>query len=277
MRTQKPLVSRLGVAAWGIPLIIVVTLLGSWVFTLFIAFAAAIALYEFCSLAETRHLNPQTFPAVLLAFLAVFSANFLIAGYWISLMLALAVVLSFIEIRFGERQGLRDLPITLFGWVYIPLFLGTLVYIRGAVWDDFQTSAMYTLYLFSAIWICDTAAYAGGRALGKHKMAPFVSPKKTWEGAFFGLLGSVAWALLWWPFLAVKTDLNDLLFLAVVVGVIGQLGDLIESYFKRSSGVKDSGGLLAEHGGVLDRFDSLILSAPFIFIYQVAHARITLF
>ena len=155
--------------------------------------------------------------------------------------------------------------------------LGTLVYLRAAVWDDSQTTAVYTLYLFSAIWICDTAAYVGGKAVGKHRMAPFVSPKKTWEGALFGLLGSVLWAILWWPVLAVKTDLNDLIFVAVVVGVIGQLGDLVESYFKRSSKVKDSGTLLAEHGGVLDRFDSLILSAPFIFIYQLAHFRISLF
>jgi phosphatidate cytidylyltransferase len=277
MHAQKPLISRLGVAAWGIPLIILVTLLGGWVFALFFAFIAAIALYEFYSLAETRHLNPQTFPAVLLAFLAVFSTNYILAGYWLGLMLTLAVLLAFIEIRFGEQQGLRDLPVTLFGWVYIPLLLGTLVYLRAAVWDDSQTTAIYTLFLFSAIWVCDTAAYTGGKAMGKHHMAPFVSPKKTWEGAFFGLLGSVLWAILWWPVLAVKTDLNDLIFVAVIVGVIGQMGDLVESYFKRSSNVKDSGTMLAEHGGVLDRFDSLILTAPFIFIYQLGHSRIILF
>ncbi|TKJ40292.1 hypothetical protein CEE37_08170 [candidate division LCP-89 bacterium B3_LCP] len=277
MQNQRPLITRLGVAAWGIPLIFIVTLLGGWVFALFVAVIAGIALFEFYSMAETRHFNPQTFPAVLSAVLAVFMAEFLLPGHWLALMLILAVLLAFIEIRFGERQAYRDLPLTIFGWIYIPLFLGLLVYIRSAVWDDLQISTGYTLYLFSSIWICDTAAYAGGKAFGRHRMSPYVSPRKTWEGFFFGVMGAFIWAFLWWPFLAGRTDLNDLLFVAVVVGLVGQFGDLIESYFKRSAGVKDSGTLLSEHGGVLDRFDSLILSVPFVFIWQVAHYHINLF
>lgn len=277
MTSRRPLTTRLGVAAWGVPLIIIVIYLGGWVFALFVALIAGIALYEFYSLAETRHLAPQTSPAILLAVPAVLSAQFLPAGCWISLMFLLAIVLTFIEMRFGEREGLRDLPVTFFGWVYVPLLLGTLIYIRNVAWNDLQPSAGYTLYLFSAIWICDTAAYAGGRILGRHKLAPYVSPNKTWEGAFFGLVGAFIWAYLWMPFLSGKTDGRDLLYVALIVGVIGQLGDLIESYFKRSAGVKDSGNLLPEHGGALDRFDSLILSAPFVFIYQLAVGRINLF
>lgn len=277
MNAQKPLAARIGVAAWGVPLVIIVIYMGGWIFTLFVALVAAIALYEFYTLAESRHLNPQTFPAVLLAFVAVLVAQLLPAGGWLSLMFLLAVLLAFIEIRFGERQGLRDLPITLFGWAYIPLMLGTLIFIRGVLWDDLEPSAAYTLFLISAIWICDTAAYAGGKALGWHKMSPYVSPGKTWEGAFIGLAAAILWAVLWMPFLSRETGSRDLLYVAIVVGVIGQLGDLIESYFKRSAGVKNSGALLSEHGGALDRFDSLILSAPFVFIYQVAMGRIQLF
>ncbi len=277
MTEQKPLLARLSVAAWGIPLIIVVVCLGGWIFALFVALVAAIALFEFYSLAETRHLNPQTFPAVLLAAVAVFLTHFLSAGNWIGLMFLLALLLAFIEIRFGEREGLRDLPITLFGWAYIPLLLGTLVYVRNATWNDFQPSTAYTLYLLSSIWVCDTAAYAGGKVFGRHNLAPYVSPKKTWEGAAFGLAGALFWAILWIPFLASKTNGWDLLYVALVVGIIGQSGDLIESYFKRSAGVKDSGTLLGEHGGALDRFDSLILTVPFVFIYQVAQGRVGLF
>jgi len=277
MTEQKPLLARLSVAAWGIPLIIVVVCLGGWIFALFVALVAAIALFEFYSLAETRHLNPQTFPAVLLAAVAVFLTHFLSAGNWIGLMFLLALLLAFIEIRFGEREGLRDLPITLFGWAYIPLLLGTLVCVRNATWNDLQPSAAYTLYLLSSIWICDTAAYAGGKVFGRHNLAPYVSPKKTWEGAAFGLAGALLWAILWIPFLASKTNGWDLLYVALIVGVIGQSGDLIESYFKRSAGVKDSGTLLGEHGGALDRFDSLILTVPFVFIYQVALGRVGLF
>jgi len=277
MSQSKSLFARLGVAAWGIPLIILVIYFGGAIYALFIALVAGIALYEFYSIAETRHLAPQTSPAVLLAAIAVFSAQYLPAGCWISLMLLLAILLVFIEIRFGERRGLRDVPVTIFGWIYIPLLLGTLIYVRNAVWNDLERSPIYTLYLFSAIWICDTAAYVGGKLIGRHKLAPYVSPKKTWEGFIFGILGAFFWAYLWIPFLVGKTDTLDPYYVALIVGTIGQLGDLVESYFKRSAGVKDSSNLLPEHGGALDRFDSLILAAPFVFIYLLAAGRIELF
>jgi phosphatidate cytidylyltransferase len=277
MPKPKPLALRLSVAAWGIPLIVLLIFFGGWLFSLFVAVISAIALFEFYTLAETRHMNPQKFPAALMAFIVVFLAAFISAGPWIVIMFLLALVLAFLDIRFGENNAWRDLPLTIFGWLYIPLLLGTLVYVRGAVWDDGVTSYSYTLYLITAIWICDTAAYAGGKALGKHKLAPYVSPNKTWEGAFFGLAGAVLWAILWIPILRGKTDGLDLLYVALIVGIIGQLGDLIESYFKRSAGVKDAGNLLPEHGGALDRFDSLILSAPFVFIYQVVMDRISVF
>jgi phosphatidate cytidylyltransferase len=277
MSNSKPLATRLGVAAWGIPLIILVIYLGGAVFALFIALVAAIALYEFYAMAETRHLNPQTFPAVFFALPAVLSAQFLLPGCWLSLMFGLAILLTFIEIRFGERQALRDLPITIFGWVYIPLLLGTLILLRNAIFADGESSPLYMLYLFSSVWVCDTAAYIGGKLLGRHKLAPYVSPKKTWEGAAFGLIGAFLWAFLCMPFLKGTTSHQDVYYVALVVGTIGQLGDLVESYFKRSAGVKDSGNLLPEHGGALDRFDSLILTAPVIFLYQLGQGRIELF
>ena len=277
MPNSKPLIARLGVAAWGIPLIVLVIYLGGSVFALFVALVAAIALFEFYALAETRHLNPQSFPAVLLSVPAVLSAQFLLPGCWLSLMFGLAILLVFIEIRFGERQALRDLPITIFGWAYIPLLLGALIFLRNAIFNQGQPSALYMLYFFSSIWICDTAAYAGGKFLGRHKLAPYISPKKTWEGAFFGIVGAFLWAYICAPFLKGVTNAQDVYYVALVVGVAGQLGDLIESYFKRSAGVKDSGSLLPEHGGALDRFDSLILTAPFIFLYQLGAGRIELF
>jgi len=265
------------VALWGIPLIIGLIYLGGIAFSGFVALIAGIALFEFYAMAETRGMAPQSSPAVLLAVPAVFAAALLPAGGWLALMFVLAVILVFIEIRFGERQAFRDVPVTIFGWGYIPLLLGMLVFVRGAVFETGDPAWLYTLYFLSSIWICDTAAYTGGRALGRHRMAPYVSPRKTWEGAFFGLAGALLWAALWIPLLAEHTSARDLFYVALVVGTAGQLGDLVESYFKRSAGVKDSGTLLPEHGGALDRFDSLILSVPFVFFYQVWAGRITLF
>jgi phosphatidate cytidylyltransferase len=277
MPSSKPLITRLGVAAWGIPLVMVIIYLGGIAFALFIALIAAIALHEFYAMAEIKGMNPQAMPAVLLAILGIVAALYLTAGWWLGLMFTLAVLLIFLEMRFGERHALRDIPITLFGWFYIPLLLGTLIFIRGCAFDDSEPSRLYTLFFLSSIWITDTAAYFGGKLLGRHKLARYVSPKKTWEGAFFGLAGAFFWAWLWIPYLADKTNSQDLYFVALIVGVMGQLGDLVESYFKRSAGVKDSGNLLPEHGGALDRFDSLILSAPFVFFYQAAVGRIPLF
>lgn len=111
------------------------------------------------------------------------------------------------------------------------------------------------------IWAGDTAAIFAGKALGKHKLAPSISPNKTWEGSIANLLAAVAAAAALGYFL--KYPMDKMLILGVSCGVIGQLGDLFESYLKRQTGVKDSGNLLPGHGGVFDRLDSLLMTAPF--------------
>lgn len=125
------------------------------------------------------------------------------------------------------------------------------------------------LLLFALVitWAADTTAYFVGRAFGKHPLAPHISPKKTWEGSLGSLIGSllVAYAFRFW----IPIPLIHLLIMAVLGNVAGQMGDLLESAYKRSAGVKDSGGLLPGHGGVLDRIDALILCIPVIWYYLV--------
>lgn len=125
------------------------------------------------------------------------------------------------------------------------------------------------LLLFALVitWAGDTAAYFVGRAIGKHPLAPHISPKKTWEGSVGGMVGSllVAWAFHYW----IRIPIGHLMAMAVIGNVAGQMGDLLESAYKRSAGVKDSGGLLPGHGGVLDRIDALILCIPVIWYYVV--------
>jgi phosphatidate cytidylyltransferase len=111
------------------------------------------------------------------------------------------------------------------------------------------------------IWAGDTAAIFAGKAFGKHKLAPSISPNKTWEGSIANLLAAVGAAPALGYFL--KYPMDKMLLLGVSCGVIGQLGDLFESYLKRQAGVKDSGNLLPGHGGVFDRLDSLLMTAPF--------------
>ena len=123
------------------------------------------------------------------------------------------------------------------------------------------------LFALAITWAADTVAYFVGRAIGKHPLAPHISPKKTWEGSIGGLAGSllVAYGFHFW----LTISLPHLLAMATLGNIAGQMGDLLESACKRSAGVKDSGGLLPGHGGVLDRIDALILCIPVIWYYLV--------
>ena len=123
------------------------------------------------------------------------------------------------------------------------------------------------LFACGITWAGDTLAYFVGRAFGKHPLAPELSPKKTWEGSVGSMVGSlvVAYAFSYW----IKIPFGHLLAMGAVGNVAGQMGDLLESAYKRSAGVKDSGGLLPGHGGILDRIDALILCIPAIWYYLV--------
>jgi phosphatidate cytidylyltransferase len=123
------------------------------------------------------------------------------------------------------------------------------------------------MFVLVITWIGDTAAYFVGRAIGKHPLAPVLSPKKSWEGSIASILGALLVAVLFSRWLIVP--LPHLLAMAAVGNVAGQAGDLLESAYKRSAGVKDSGSLLPGHGGVLDRIDALILAIPVVWYYWI--------
>ncbi len=153
------------------------------------------------------------------------------------------------------------------------LYLGlTLGHVGGLLTEGLpearETGEDLLVLALAAVYVGDTFAYYGGRLLGRHSLAPGISPAKTWEGALAGLLGAVVGALaapLWfWQALPVA----HAVVLGVVLGVAGILGDLVESLLKRAATVKDSGGLLPGHGGILDRVDSLLLAAPVLYWYH---------
>jgi phosphatidate cytidylyltransferase len=120
--------------------------------------------------------------------------------------------------------------------------------------------------LFVSVWLADTAAYFVGLSFGKHKLFPRISPKKSWEGAIGGVVGSTAAFVGMSKLLLPGVPLNMAVGCGVVIGIIGPIGDLAESLLKRDAVVKDSGGILPGHGGVFDRFDSMLFAAPAVLV-----------
>lgn len=123
------------------------------------------------------------------------------------------------------------------------------------------------LSLLVSIWMCDTAAYFAGSTWGKHKLFPRVSPGKSWEGAVAGLLAAIATMVVGRIYVLEYLSAPHAVVLGIFIGVFGQLGDLVESRFKRDANVKDSSALIPGHGGVYDRFDSLVFVAPIVYLY----------
>jgi phosphatidate cytidylyltransferase len=173
-------------------------------------------------------------------------------------IVGLGILASFTRLEVKQRLG--ALVESAGGLLLVALPVSYLVRIAG-----FSSGRRFLLLILVLMWVGDTSAYFVGKSLGRLPMAPVLSPKKTWEGAAANLLGSVVAGVVaarWLPLPAVSV-----LILAVLANVAGQAGDLLESAYKRSAGVKDSGQLLPGHGGMLDRIDSLALAAPVAWWY----------
>jgi phosphatidate cytidylyltransferase len=121
-------------------------------------------------------------------------------------------------------------------------------------------------FLIGVIWLGDIGAYYGGKNFGRNKLSPHISPGKTREGAIAGIVSCALWAVLWCSYALAHLPIWKWIVIAVLTSVVAQAGDLLESLYKRAYAVKDSGGLIPGHGGVFDRFDSLILAAPFFYL-----------
>jgi phosphatidate cytidylyltransferase len=159
---------------------------------------------------------------------------------------------------------LRAASSTLFPVLFVGMTLGTVVGLRVRAGDD----GTDTLLLLLVCVICsDTAAYYVGSAIGRHRMAPVLSPRKTWEGAAGGLVASIGGALVAHFWFYQRLSVAHALAIGVLLSVAGVCGDLAESMVKRAAGAKDSSALLPGHGGLLDRVDSLLLAGPAFYYY----------
>jgi phosphatidate cytidylyltransferase len=273
---------RILTAAILVPLVLVLVFLSPrWhvLFVCAVAVVAALAGWEYLGLAQNLAARPPRI-AVAVALLLLFAGyhewpDFIAAIFGV-LNLALLILCTF---RGPVEQVLADASASIFCMFYI----GSTLLALPSLHEQANGPSLVA-FLLCVVWAGDSTALYVGRALGRHRLAPRLSPGKSWEGSVGSVAGSLAAAgiLLWLAHYLQARDLAWLSFpdetwywlvLAVVVNIAAQVGDLVESAIKRSAGVKDSGSLLPGHGGVLDRIDALLLAAPALWYAQVIHQR----
>ncbi len=270
---DSALALRLASAAVGMPIIIAAILVGGPLFAALIALSLAIALGEIAVIVKLDLRSPVFLVGVASvgAIIGTIASGTDIPLLWpiLAAVLGITGVATLSAIRFvPEPDPVQLKPILLgglamlAGTAYLAVPGATFVAVRAA-----DQGTDWVLLAVLAIMSADAAAYAGGRLLGRHQLAPSVSPNKTIEGALFGWLGGFGATIALDQILNLDVEIWPLVLLALILPVISQLGDLVESLFKRAMDVKDSSNLIPGHGGVLDRLDSLLFGLPVVFFF----------
>jgi len=261
---------RVAVILIGVPCLYLITLRGGLFFLLLVALIIFMGLREFYVLMAAKGYQPFTA-------LGYFSGMAICFYAWrqdfvVPLILTASLLLIMVRELFRRdmSQSLAHIAVTIFGIMYIGWLGSHLVLLRqlpATFGADDGIGARLVFFAALVTWATDTGAYLFGVAFGRHKLMPRISPKKTIEGGVGGLLaaGLVGW-LCARSLLPIVTPLAGLL-LGLTTGLVAQLGDLVESMLKRDVGIKDSAELIPGHGGVLDRFDSMLFTVPVLYYY----------
>ena len=265
-----------GVVLFGV--VLGAAFLGYWGFGALMLLITVVGVWEFYQLTMAKGAMPQccmgivtsilllitAFSAILLAVPCVESAVGECLPFVLLATIAAFALIFFVEVFRNKENPTQNIASTIMGVIYVALPMSLMLFIPFMLSPDKWNPWIFLFYLF-LVWGNDVFAYLVGISIGRHKMCPRLSPKKSWEGFFGGVLGSLAMGVLG----AYVVEGNYLVWLglALVVSLSSVVGDLVESMFKRDAGVKDSGNFIPGHGGMLDRFDALILSAPFAFVY----------
>ncbi len=268
---------RIITSLWYAPLLGAVVWFGSEAgFTALIVILGVLAAIEFYSMVAASKSQPLTYFGLIWTALFILSRSTELLSLLKphvnvdlqSILLTSAVVLSLIGLLGRRQKGgvFISWAWTLAGILYVGWLLSHFVALRGL--DDGRNWVFFVLFV---TWASDTAAFFIGRALGKHKLAPNISPGKTWEGAMGGICGAIIVSILFFTTTPVHLPIVywQATILSVLVSVFGQLGDLLESLLKRRMGVKDSGRLMPGHGGVLDRIDSIVFASVVVYYYVI--------
>ncbi|HYU01502.1 MAG TPA: CDP-archaeol synthase [Gemmatimonadales bacterium] len=270
---SRNLLVRVAFAVPAIALAVAVLWLGGWALATALAVLGVLGTREIYDLARREGIEPLEnlgLPAAAAVPLATFWVKgyadwepvLYVAALWLLALLVVAMA------RGPARRPLTAVAVTVFGILYASVLLAFTVAIRHGPHSDAHPRGSVALVLLplAVTWVCDTCAMAAGTLIGGPKLAPVLSPRKTWAGAVGGLVGGLVAALVYGPLVldrvALRLSVVQLATAGVVVAVAAQVGDVAESLFKREAGVKDSSSLIPGHGGVLDRLDSLYFVLP---------------
>lgn len=259
MKTDPSLSKRLIVVAILVPAVVIFSFLGKWPFTVFVLIVVELAAYELWRLFHNGGYSPSLLVigvSVPLAIVLRHLYEFSYSDLWLTAVILSAMFHHIIQQEKGRKTAATDFFITIGGTLYLGWLGSFAVSIR-----DLDGGLFWILLVLTIICMADTGAYAIGRAFGKHKMLPLVSPHKSWEGYLGGIVTGilVGWGLaaVWHHYTPSILPVHGIL-LGVVISILAPLGDFGESMIKRQFNVKDSSTALLDHGGFLDRIDSIL-------------------
>jgi phosphatidate cytidylyltransferase len=261
------LTKRVITSLWGIPLVAVAIWFDQplpW-FTILVAIVGLVAAYEFYQMVAATKVPPLTYFGLIGTLLFILSPLYeLLRPFILTLIVILPLIL--LLARRQKEQAFASWAWTVAGILYIGWLLSHLVALRGL-----EDGRNWVFFVFLITFASDTSAFFVGRALGRHRLAPQISPAKTWEGAIAGVIGAMIFSqffilptplvlpLIWW----------QAVLLGLAVSIFGQLGDLVESLSKRNMETKETGRLFPGHGGALDRLDSILFAGIVVYYYYV--------
>lgn len=236
--------------------------LGGLPLKLFTIVLSALGMYEFYKALKEKDFNPIDWIGyILLALYYIFDNNFETLMFLVILGTFISLIMPVINLKYT----FVDVAITLLGFLYVGIFFSFIYLVNSKNGGEF-----YVWLIFVGSWLTDTAAYYAGRFFGKKKLCPKVSPKKTVEGSLGGILGAIVGCLIVGliakQYIAI-ISLYHFVIIGALCGVFSQFGDLVASSVKRYVGIKDYSNLIPGHGGILDRFDSILFSGVVVFFY----------
>lgn len=259
------MIARILTSFVGIPLVIAVIVIGNPLLKYVMMAVSLVAIYEFFHVVKTQNKPMELigYGAIVLQYLGM---SRVMEAYPIFIALILLICLLVLVLSY-PKYSIIDVALTIFPIVYVGLLFSFMILLR-----DVPQGAFWIWLIALSAWGSDTFAYFTGKTIGKHKLAPVLSPKKTIEGSIGGVIGAGILAYIYtmiftqFSTFAMREQIGWILLIAIVGAIISQFGDLAASAIKRFYNQKDYGYILPGHGGILDRFDSFIFVAPVIYV-----------